>query len=168
MGSIVAVLVGLPVAVFGFLVMRSPIRVSLLAPREEGYYQRAFFDASSRNSTRGFGALVCLFGAGIATDGLGHALRAPHLQAAATGIWLLMSLTFAALFCFGVGLSVWRLITGKSPGWSDWFRIRQTGIELGPIDVFPQITPRMEKEARLFTLGLIILVCLAAGAAIVR
>jgi hypothetical protein len=168
MGGIVAVLIGLPVAVFGFLVMRNPMRLSLLAPRDEGYYQRAFFDASSRNSTRGFGALLCLFGTSIATDGLGHALKAQWLQAAATGIWVLMSLTFAVLFCFGVGLSIWRLIKGKGLGWSDWFRMRQRGIELGPIDVFPQITPRMQKEIRLFTFGLIILACLAAALAMVR
>jgi hypothetical protein len=168
MGGIVAVLVGLPVAIFGFLVMRNPMRLSLLAPREEGYYQRAFFDASSRNSTRGLGALISLFGTSIATDGLGHALGAPHVQAAATGIWALACLTFVALFCFGLGLSVWRLVRGKGLGWSDWLRMRQTGIELGPIDVFPQVTPRMEKEARLFTLGLVILVCVAAGVAVVR
>jgi hypothetical protein len=168
MGGIIAVLVGLPIAAFGFRVMRDPMRLSLLAPREEGYYQRLFFDASSRNSARGLGALLCLFGISIVMEGLGHALGVPYLHAAATGIWILMALTFAVFFCLSMGLSVWRLARGKGFGRSDWFLMRQKGIELGPIDVFPQITPRMDKEARLFTVGLINLVCIAAGAAIVR
>jgi ABC-type uncharacterized transport system permease subunit len=167
-GGIVAAALGVPIAVFGFLVMRNPMRLSLLAPREKGYYQRAFFDSSSRNSTRGFGALLCLFGVSIATDGAGNAFKSSYLHAAATGIWILMSMTFASLFCFGVGLAIWRVVRGKSLGWSDWFLMRQRGIELGPIDVFPQITPQMQKEARVFTIGLIILTCIAAAAAMLR
>ena len=38
---------------------------------------------------------------------------------------------------------------------------------LGPIDVFPAITPQMQKEALLFTLGFIILVSVAVGLALI-
>ena len=168
MGAIVAALGGLAVAVFGFLVMRNPMRLSLLTPRQSGYYQRAFLDASSRNSTRGCGALLCLFGTSLAADGLGSLLKAPYLKSAAAGIWVLMGLTFAVLFCFGFGQVVSRLVRGKDLGRSDWFMARQSRIESGPIDVIPQITPRMQIEARLFTAGLIILMCVAVAAAIVR
>jgi hypothetical protein len=40
MGGIVALPIGLPLAIFGFLVMRNPMTLSLLAPREQGYCQR--------------------------------------------------------------------------------------------------------------------------------
>ncbi len=168
MGGVIATLIGIPVGFFGFLVMRDPMRISVLAPGEKGYYQRALFDSSSRNSTRGFGALLCLFGLSVATDGLASAFRLTHLEAISGGIWILMSLVFVALFCSGTAISISRLVRGKGLGWSDWFSMRRKGIELGPIDVFPIVTPQMQKEARLFTIALVILVCIAAAAALAR
>src|ERR1700726_415039 len=162
MGGIVGVLVGLPISIFGFLVMRDPMRLSIFAPGEGGYYQRMVLDTSQRNSLRAFGMLICLFGAGIATAGLGTAFRARVLQAMSSRLWVLMGLLFAALWCFGVGVSVWQAFRGKSLGLSDWFQSRRRAIELGPIDVFPPITPQMRKEALAFTIGLLILVCIAA------
>lgn len=167
MGGIVAALVGFPVAVFGFLVMRNPMRLSIFAPRERGYYQRAFFDASSRNSARVFGMMICQFGGGIATEGLASISRTRYLQAAASGLWTLMGLTFVCLWCYGVGHAIWSLVRGKPIGWSEWFRMRKTGIELGPIDVFPAIAPQIEKESLLFTVGFIVLVLVAVGFAII-
>jgi hypothetical protein len=168
MGGVVAALIGIPIAVFGFLVMRDPMRLSILAPGDRGYYQRALFDRSSRNSTRGFGVLLCLFGLSIATDGLASVFRTMYLEAISRGIWILMSLVFVALFCSGIVISISRLVRGKSLGWSDWFLMRRRGIELGPIDVFPQVTPQMQRETRLFTVGLAVLVCVAAAAALAR
>lgn len=168
MSGVIAALIGIPVGIFGFLVMRDPMRISVFAPGEKGYYQRALFDSSSRNSTRGFGALLCLFGLSIATNGLASALRMTSLEAISRAIWILMSLVFVALFCSGIAISISRLVRGKSLGWSDWFSMRRKGIELGPIDVFPVVTPQMQKEARFFTIALAILVCIAAAAALAR
>ncbi len=90
MGGIVGALVGLAIAIFGFLVMRNPMRLSILAPGELGYYQRMVLDKSSRNSLRAFGMLMCLFGAGVATAGLGAAFKAHALQAMSDGLWSLI------------------------------------------------------------------------------
>ncbi len=79
-----------------------------------------------------------------------------------------MALDFAVLWGLGLLVTIWRLVQGKSVGWSDWFRMRKTGIELGPIDVFPAVTPQMQREATLFTAGFAILVCVAAGLALFR
>ncbi len=168
MSGIVGALIGLSIVIFGFLMMRNPMRLSILAPGEDGYYQRAFFDAYSRNSARVCGMLICLFGAGIATAGLGATFKARILQAMSSGLWSLMGVMFLALWCFGVAFAVWQALRGKPLGWSDWFQMRKKGIELGPIDVFPSITPQMRKEALAFTLGFLVLVCVAAGSALVR
>lgn len=55
MGGFIGVLVGLPLAVFGFIVMRNPMRLALLSPLSpgaEGYYQRMVLDTSMRNQLR--------------------------------------------------------------------------------------------------------------------
>jgi len=168
MGGIVGAFLGLPIAIFGFLVMRNPMRLSILAPGEKGYYQRAFFDASSRNSVRGLGMLICLFGASIATDGLGATFNAHPLHAVSKALTALMGLTFLVLWCLGVGFAIWRALRGKSLGWSDWFQLRRKGMELGEIDVFPPITPQMQREATVFTIGFLVLLCIAASFAFIR
>jgi hypothetical protein len=49
MGGFVGVLVGLSLAVFGFMVMRNPMRLALLSPGAGGYYQRMVLDTTMRN-----------------------------------------------------------------------------------------------------------------------
>jgi hypothetical protein len=168
MGGIIGALVGLPIAIFGFLVMRNPMRLSIFARGEEGYYQRMVLDTSQRNSMRAFGVLICLFGTGIATAALGAAFKVRVLQAMSSRLWALMGLLFAAFWCVGVALGIWQALRKKSLGWSDWFQSRRQAIELGPIDVFPPITPQMRKEALVFTIVLLILICVAGGSAISR
>ena len=168
MGGIVAAFIGLPIATFGFLAMRDPMWLSLLAPGEKGYYQRAFFDAYSRNAARALGMLICLFGAGITMQGLGSTFKTQALRSISNGLWSLMVLMFLALWCFGVAHAIWRAIRGKSIGWSEWFEMRKRGIELGPIDLFPPITPKMQKEALACTVGFVILVCLASCFSLIR
>jgi hypothetical protein len=168
MGGIVGALVGLAIAIFGFLVMRNPMRLSILAPGELGYYQRMVLDKSSRNSLRAFGMLMCLLGAGVATAGLGAAFKAHALQAMSDGLWSLLGVLFLALWCIGIAVAVWQALRKKSFGWSEWFQSRRRAIELGPIEVFPPITPQMRKEALAFTIGFLILVCVAAGSAFIR
>ncbi len=166
MGGIVGILIGIPIAVFGFLVMRNPLRLSMLAPGEEGYYQRFLLNTTSRNSLRAFGMLICLFGSGIAASGLGAIFETRPLQDVSEGLWALMGITFVTLWCCSVGFAILNAMKGKPLGWSEWFQMRKKGIELGPIDVFPSITPQMRKETLGFTVGLFVLFSLAVGFAL--
>jgi len=165
MGGIIGVLIGLPLAVFGFLVMRNPMRLALLSPWSEGYYQRMVLDTGMRNELRVLGILMCLFGAGIFTDLLGAMVKAHFLNAISEGLWVLMGLIFFAAFGFGLILTVVQLFKGQL---FDWFRVWKVSVQLGPIDVFPPITPKMQREANLFTAILLTLVCLAATASLLR
>src|SRR4029077_4476473 len=104
MGGIIGVLIGLPVAVFGFCTMRNPMRFTLLSPWSEGYYQRMVLDTTMRNQLRVLGVLVCLFGSGILTASLGSVLRANFLEAISEELWVLESLRFIS--ARGVGAVV--------------------------------------------------------------
>jgi len=166
LGVLIAIVVGLLITVFGFLVMRNPMRLSIFAAGEEGYYQRMVLDASPRNSFRVLGMLICLFGASIATAVLGAAFKVRTLQAMSKGLWASMGLLFLAYWCFGIALSIWQALRGKSVGWTDWLQSRRRAIELGPLDVFPSVTPQMQREASMFTAGLFVLFFVAVAAAL--
>jgi hypothetical protein len=163
MGGIIGVLIGLPLAVFGFLVMRNPMRLALLSPWSEGYCQRLVLDTGMRNQLRVLGALMCLFGAGIFTDLLGVTLKAHFLNDISGGLWVLMGLIFFAAFGFGLIFSIVQLFKGQL---FDWFRVWNVSAQFGPIDVFPAVTPKMRREANLFTAILLTLACLAAVASL--
>jgi hypothetical protein len=165
MGGIVGVLIGLPVATFGFLVMRNPMKLTLLSPWQEGYYQRMVLDTTMRIQLRVLGVLVCLFGASIATASLGSALKASSLSAASEGLWVLMGLTFCAAWGVGLILAIRQFFRGEL---FDWWRMLKVSAELGPLDVFPPVTPRMQKEAKFFTLALLSLAVVAAAVALFR
>jgi len=165
MREIIGVLIGLPLTVFGFLVMRNPMRLSLLSPWSEGYYQRMFLDTGMRNQLRVLGVLMCLFGAGIFTDSLGAMVKAKSLNAISEGLWVLMGLIFYAAFGFGLILTIVQLFKGQL---FDWFRVWKVSTQLGPIDVFPPITPKMQREANVFTAILFTLASLAATASLLR
>jgi hypothetical protein len=80
MGAAAGLLIGLSVGTFGFLVMRNPMRLTLLS-WQKGYYQRMVLDTTMRNQLRVLGVLVCLFGTSIFTASLGSALKASSLAA---------------------------------------------------------------------------------------
>jgi hypothetical protein len=165
MGGIIGVAVGLPLAVFGFAIMRNPIRLALLSPWSEGYYQRMVLDTGMRNQLRVLGVLVCLFGTGITTDTLGVLLKAHFLNSISEGLWVLMGLIFFAAFGFGLILSIVQLFRGQL---FDWFRLWKVSAQLGPVDVSPPVTPKMRREANLFTAILLSLASLAAIASLLR
>ena len=102
MGGIVGAVIGLLVATFGFLVMRNPMRLALLAPGQEGYYQRLVLDISSRNGLRMLGALVCVVGAVIMTAALGGVLKLNFLKSASDRLLILLWLIFAGAFVSGL------------------------------------------------------------------
>ncbi len=148
-GGIVGATIGLAVGACGFVVMRDPIKLSLLAPGEVGYYQRVVLDRWSRIPARLFGLLIALFGLGIFSAGCARLLKMGVLKELSDGLMIEMGVLFAVLWVSGVVIFVVQAIRGHA---LDWFKLRQQGIQLGPIDVYPSVTPAMSRESRLFTL----------------
>jgi hypothetical protein len=165
MVQIFGMLIGFVIATFGFLVMRNPMRLSLLAPGAEGYYQRLVLDTSIRNQLRVFGTLICLFGTSILMASAGALFKAHVLDAISEGLWELMGLMFLVCWCGGIVLAIWQVSRGRS---FNWFQMWRVSAQLGPVNMFPPVTPEMQKEAILFTVGFVSLVCIAALAAIIR
>jgi hypothetical protein len=162
-GGALGTTVGLAVGAFGFVVMRNPMKLSLLAPGQEGYYQRMVLDRWHRISLRLLGVLVSLFGMVILSAALGSLLKVRVFSAASDALLVEMGLLFAFAWVLGLILAVVQTIRGTL---FDWFRFWKQGILLGPVDVYPPITPAMEKESRAFTIGFCVLVSIALGNAI--
>lgn len=160
MGALVGVLIGLLVGTFGFFIMRDPMRLALLS-WQKGYYQRMVLDTTMRNQLRVLGVLVCLFGTTILTASLSSVLRVSLLSAVSEGLWVLMGLIFIAAWGAGLILAIRQLLKGEL---FNWWRMWKVSTELGPIDVFPPTTPKMQREARLFTIALLSLVLISVAA----
>src|SRR5215469_8976057 len=124
--------------------MRNPMRLGLLS-WQKGYYQRMVLDTTMRNQLRVLGVLLCLFGSSIFAASLGSALRVSSLSAVSEGLWVLMGLIFFAACGVGLILAIRQLINGEL---SNWWRMWKVSAEFGPIDVFPPVTPKMQREAR--------------------
>ncbi len=167
MGAFLGVLVGLLLAAYGFVAMRNPMRLNLFPfyPGAEGYYQRMVLDTSTRNQLRVLGALICLFGSGILTASVGSALKLRSLNAVSEGLWVLMGLIFFGAWGVGFIVLLWQLFNGQT---FNWFRAWKLGVQLGPIDIFPPVTPKMRRESQIFTVALLTLVCIASVAALLR
>lgn len=165
MGGVIGILIGLPLTVFGFVIMRNPMRLALLAPWSEGYYQRMVLDTLRRNQLRVLGILLCLFGGTISTASLGALLKARFFNAISDGLLVLMGLIFFAAFAFGLILTAVQLFRGQL---FDWFREWKVSVQLGPIDVFPFVTPKMRREANVITVIFLLLACLAGIASLFR
>lgn len=118
MSAVFGVLVGLVLTTFGYLVMRNPMRIGLLAPGAEGYYQRLALDTASRNQIRILGAFVCLFGASILATALGTLFKARALDSISTGLWVLMGCLFIGAWGLGVVLAARSFLKGEG---LDWF-----------------------------------------------
>jgi hypothetical protein len=162
MGALAGVLIGLLVGTFGFLVMRDPMKLALLS-WQKGYYQRMVLDTTMRNQLRVLGVLVCLFGTSIFCASLGSALRVSLMTAVSEGLWVLMGLIFFAAWGVGLILAIRQLIKGEL---FDWWRMWKVSAELGPIDAFPPVTPKMQREARFFTIALLSLAIISVAAAL--
>ena len=167
MGAFVGVMVGFLLAAFGFAVMRNPMRLNLFPfyPGAEGYCQRMVLDTSTRNQLRVLGALICLFGSSILTASVGAALKLRSLNAVSEGLWVLMGCIFVGAWGVGLIFFLWQLFNGRT---FDWFQAWKLGAQLGPIDIFPPVTPKMRREAKVFTVALLGLACIAAVAALLR
>jgi len=168
MSGFFGVLVGVSLAAFGFIVMRNPMRLALLSflsPGVEGYYQRLILDAMMRNQLRVLGAILRLFGSSILSAALGVMFKNHLLASISEGLWILMGLIFCVAWCLGVVLFIWQLFKRNVP---NWFAMWRAGVELGPIEMVPSVTPKMQKEAFIFTATFLTLAVVASVAAVLR
>jgi len=149
MGGFIGVVIGAILATFGFFVMRNPMRLAILAPGARGYYQRMVLDTSSRNQLRMLGVLVCTFGLCIGTAASGGFLKSRVLQSISDGFLVLLWLVFIFAWVTGLILVIVRLVRGQGLG--DWFQMWRTSAVLGEVNVYPPVTPKMRREAILFT-----------------
>ena len=104
MGGAIGTIVGLAVGAFGFLVMRNPMKLSLLAPGQEGYYQRVVLDRWQRVSLRLLGAIVSLFGLVILSAVLGSWLKVRALRVVSDGLLFEMGLLFISAWVLGIAV----------------------------------------------------------------
>ena len=152
MASAFILIIASAIAAIGFLVMRNPVRLTMLSPIAEGYYQRMVLDRFHRNQMRMVGMVVSFLGLMIFTGVLKGPLRSKIFDAASSGMLVLLWLSFISVWVFGFIFAIVQLIRGR---WKElffgWFRMYRRGMELGPIDVYPAITPRMRAESLWFT-----------------
>ncbi len=140
------------IAAMGFSVMRNPMLFVFLAPGAEGYYQRMVLDRFQRNQMRMLGMILSFFGLAILTAVLSSRLSATIFRAISDGMLVLLWLSFASAFMFGVFYMVVQVFRGRGKElFTDWFKMYRQGIELGPIDVSLTITPRTRRESIAFT-----------------
>jgi hypothetical protein len=159
-------IIGSGIAASGFLVMRNPMRLTLLARGAEVYYQRMILDRSRRNQLRIVGMIISFFGLVILSVPL-RGLRLKIFDTLSEGFLVLLWFSFISAFAFGVINAAVQLVRGRGEGLFDGFRMRRQGIELGPIAVYPAITPRMCREAKAFTIVYCLLVALTFVVALI-
>jgi hypothetical protein len=103
--------------------------------------------------------MVSYFGLVIFTAGLQGMLKFEVFQNISDGFLVLLWLSFIASFGFGLIYFVVQLVRGRAIElFTGWFEMRKRQIELGPIAVYPAITPRMSKESIVFTVVYCVLV----------
>lgn len=122
-----------------------------------------FLSQRMRIQLRVLGVLVCLFGSSIVTASLGSALRVRSLNTVSEGLWVLMGLIFFAACGVGLILAIRQLIKGEL---FNWWRMWKVSADLGPIDAFPPVTPKIQREARFFTIALLSLALISVIAAL--
>ena len=82
------------------------------------------------------------------------------LAAVSIGLSILWWSIFLAALGTGLVLEIRQLIRGEPfHCWRMW----KVSAKLPPIDVFPPVTPKMQKEARFFTIALVSSVVISVG-----
>ena len=126
------------------------------------YYQRLVLDRAQRFHLRNMGALVCAFGLVVSVGIASATVSSPFVSRLSDLLFGLLVLAFALAFLFGFTSFIVQLVRGKSfNSWKTW---RNSNV-LGPVSVYPSITPQMEKEAKVYSIAfcglLLILVIIA-------
>src|SRR5580658_10402797 len=114
MGSAIGAIIGLALGVLGFMVMRDPMRLSVLSPGEQGYYQRLVFDRWPRISLRIVGVLGSLLGMVIFSAALGALLRVRALSVVSDGLLVEMGILFLGAWVAGVVLFTVKAFRGQA------------------------------------------------------
>jgi hypothetical protein len=168
MATVLILFVGSGIATIGFLVMRNPMHLAVLGPGAEGYYQRMVLDRFQRNQIRMFGMFLSFFGLMIFSSALRGLLSSKIFDRVSNGMLVLLWRSFISIWVFGLIYAVAQLIRGRwKAAFFSWFRIYRQGTELGQIDVYPAVTPRMRRKRLGFTVvyfflvGLTLVVALA-------
>ncbi len=149
MGTVLGTAIGAILATFGFLVMRNPMRLAVLAPGARGYYQRMVLDPSSRNALRILGVLVCTFGLCIGTAATGGLLQSRPLQSISDGFLVLLGIVFVSSWAVSLILAIINGVRGQ--GFGEWFQMWRQSAALGEINVYPPVTLKMQRETTLVT-----------------
>jgi len=167
MSRALILLIGSGIAAMGFFVMRNPMNLAMLARGVEGYHQRMVLDRFHRNQMRMLGMVLSFLGLMIFTGALKGFLRSKIFDAVSNGMLVLLWITFISIWVFGLTHAIVQLSRGRGKElFSGWFRMYRRGIELGPIDVYPAITPRMRSESVWFTVVYFFLIGLTLVVAI--
>jgi hypothetical protein len=167
MFHVLLVLAGCALASFGFLVMRNPMCLASISPRTEGYYQRMVLDRYQRIRLRMVGMLMSFFGLVFLVGALNGLLRSKALDSLSEGLLALLWFSFIACISFGVIRFIVQIVRGRTnEDFQNWFRALKIGMKLGPIAVYPPITPRMKSESKAFTIAYCFLVGLTVGIAL--
>lgn len=117
MAAGVMAVIGLFIGVWGFLVMRNPYRLSILAPSQRGYYQRLVLDTMQRNLLRVLGAFICLFGSTISAHAIASVSKAHTFDAIGEALGLLLAVTFGIGFFAGVVITSIQTARGELLNW---------------------------------------------------
>lgn len=154
-------LLGASLGMFGVLIMRNPLRLACLAPGAEGHYQRLVLDRISRLQIRILGMLISFFGLVILSASLNALFKSTVLSQTYNGFLDLLWFSFIAAWGIGLVYLVVQGIRGKmGEHLFSWFKQYKQGIMLGPIILSPPVTPRMRKEALVFTIVYVVLVAM--------
>jgi hypothetical protein len=94
----------------------------------------------------------------ILSAALSSFLKIHVLSNVSDGFLAELGLLFIFAWAIGLVLAIMQAIRGQL---FDWFRYWKEGIVLGPINVYPPITPAMQKESRVFTVGFCVLIAIA-------
>ncbi len=116
-------------------------------------------DRFQRNQMRMLGMFLSFLGLMIFTGALKGFLLSKIFDAVSIGMLVLLWISFISVCLFGFTYAIVQLIRGRGKElFFGWFRMYRQGIELGPIDVYPAITPRMRRESVGFTVVYFLLI----------
>lgn len=102
------------------------------------------------------GALICSFGLTAGTGILSAITMSALLDSISNGFLVLLATIFCCVFLYGI--VTW--ILGKGQSMDDWFQQWRTSAMLGEIEMYPATTPKMAREARIFTIAFVLVVLL--------
>jgi hypothetical protein len=171
MGSALALIIGIGMAAFGFLIMRDPIRLARFEPAAEAYYQRIIARGPiDRYQFRMMGLILSFFGWAVLSAGLSGILRIRGLDNISDGFLVLLWLSFIGTFIFGIIRLIYELTIGQGMDFLfGFFKMRRRFIALGPIDFDEATILDMQKEAKIITaiyfvlVGATVIISIIAG-----